>query len=601
MSDQMMVPPSAKSLFADEAEERALGRKLTTRELTERKDEFVKTMTEAVAKGLVGETIIGRLHDSGAPMVGHTSEKRENVSKALEELYETSRMAKAADDSLIKSLGNNGYNPQVETMSKEWSLTNPISTGLVPYDLEAPAKLLTPRPTPLRNSIPRLKGQGGARRFKVISGFTGTGTGGITTTQPGINESTTNAGPGGLNYIRPPYINYAGYDVSLNYVSWGLSDSVSWQAEYQGQGFEDIRSLSNTALLYATMLLDERLICYGRGTTTNGYVGALTAPTVTSLAAVSASVTPNGTSTLGASATVWVLVAADAGDLLGTNGTTMHQGPTSATGTSASVTTSAGLTAVQVNIGSDVAGALGYNIFAASIQEGPYYYAGRTGSNLGYITSQPSAGPTTTSGAVDASAVSTNFDGLLTNVAASGGYVKRLNAAFSTTNPGTEFQALFGQLYEQVKADPDQILMNGFDRLQLSNAIFGSGTTPNAFHVYIDNDKMGDVTAGAVIQSLMNQVTGTQVPITVHPWFPQGNALVRSTTLPIPDSNIAETSVMVLPQDYVNVQWPVQQFTYDSSTFEIGTMCHYAPAWSGILQGIVGVGVPQTPPSYGDS
>ena len=92
------------------------------------------------------------------------------------------------------------------------------------------AKLLTPRPTPLRNSIPRLKGQGGARRFKVISGFTGTGTGGITTTQPGVNETTTNAGPGGLNYIRPPYISYAGYDVALNYVSWGLSDSVSWQA-----------------------------------------------------------------------------------------------------------------------------------------------------------------------------------------------------------------------------------------------------------------------------------------------------------------------------------------------------------------------------------
>ena len=59
---------------------------------------------------------------------------------------------------------------------------------------------------------------------------TGTGTGGITTIQPGVNETTTNSGPGGLNYIRPPYISYAGYDVALNYVSWGLSDSVSWQA-----------------------------------------------------------------------------------------------------------------------------------------------------------------------------------------------------------------------------------------------------------------------------------------------------------------------------------------------------------------------------------
>ena len=60
----------------------------------------------------------------------------------------------------------------------------------------------------------------------------------------------------------------------LPYVTTSLSDSVSWQAEYQGVGFEDVRSLSNTALLYATMLLDERLMLYGRGSQT-GYAGAL--------------------------------------------------------------------------------------------------------------------------------------------------------------------------------------------------------------------------------------------------------------------------------------------------------------------------------------
>lgn len=598
MSDQIMVPPSPKSLFADAEEERALGRKLTPRELTERNDEYVKSMTEAIAKGIVGETYIGRMHDSAAPMIGHTSDKRENVTKALENLYETSRMVKSADDAMIKSLGS--FNPQVETMSKEWSLTTPINAGLVPYDLEAPAKLLTPRPTPLRNSTPRLKGQGGARRFKVISGFTGTGTGGITTTQPGVTESTTNAGPGGLNYIRPPYISYAGYDVALNYVSWGLSDSVSWQAEYQGQGYEDIRSLSNTALLYSTMLLDERLMLYGRGTTGGGYAGALTAPTITSLVPVSASVTPNGTSTLGTSASVFVVVAADAGDLLGTNGTTMHQGPATSVVTSAG--TSAGLTAIQVNIGSDVVGALGYNLYAASVAGGPYYYAGRTGFNVGYINSQPTSGPTITVGAADTSAVGTNFDGLLTNVAASGGYVKRINTTLSTTNPGTEFQSLFASLYEAVKADPDAVLLNGFDRMQLSNATLNNAAN-SAFRVFIENgaDAQGGVAVGAVVTTMLNQVTGSSIPLTVHPWLPQGNALVRSTTLPIPDSNVAETSVMVLPQDYVNVQWPVQQFTYDSSTFEIGTMCHYAPAWSGILQGIQGVGIGQIPPSFGDS
>jgi len=292
---------------------------------------------------------------------------------------------------------------------------------------------------------------------------------------------------------------------------------------------------------------------YGRGTTGNGYAGALGTPTITSCTAVSASIAPGGTSTLGSSATVWVIVAADAGDLLGTNGTTMHQGPSTTVGTTASVTTSTGLTAVQVAIGSDVTGALGYNLYAASVQAGPYYYAGRTSSTTGYITSQPSTGPQTTSGAADSSAVATNYDGLLTNTAASGGYVTRLNAALSTTNPGTEFQTAFGQLYEAVKADPEEVWMNGFDRLQLSNAILNNAAN-SAYRVYIPNSDMGGVKAGAVVQSLLNEVTGSEVPVTVHPWFPQGNALIRQKTLPIPDSNVAETSVMVLPQDYVAVQ-----------------------------------------------
>lgn len=570
------VPP-AKTLFAD-AE--------SPRELVEKREDFIAEMTKATAAGLTGETVWGTPDPNmiGVPIAPVTR----NVAKAgaAEKALADFEMAKSVE----------GGAAAWDRLSKEWTLTNPVSTGLVPFDLEAPAKLLTPRPTPLRNSIPRIKGQGGARRFKVISGFTGTGTGGIGTTQPGITETSTYAGPGGLSYVRGPYISYAGYDVTLNYVTTSLSDSVSWQAEYQGQGFEDIRSLSNTALLYSTMLLDERLMIYGRGTTGNGYAGALGTPGSVTLSAVSASVAPGSSSSL-TNATYWVVVAADAGDLLGTNGTSMHQGPATA---AASVAVTSGQ-AIQVSVGTDVAGALGYNLFVGSVSSGPFIYSGRTGYNTGYITSAPASGPSTTSGAADASAVATNYDGLLTNTAASGGYTKRLNAGFSTTAPGAEFQVAFGSLYESVKGDPEEIWMNGFDRLQLSNAIVNNAAN-SAYRVFVPNESgMGGVKAGTVVQSLMNEVTGSEIPITVHPWFPQGNSLIRQKTLPIPDSNVSETSVMVLPQDYVAVQWPVVQFTYDASTFEIGTFCHYAPAWNGLIQGIQGVGIGTTPPSYGDA
>ena len=259
---------------------------------------------------------------------------------------------------------------------------------------------------------------------------------------------------------------------------------------------------------------------YGRGTTANGYAGTLGAIPTFTLSAVSASIAPGGTSTLGSSASVFVIVAPDAGDLLGTTGTVMHQGPASNVVTS--VGTSAGLTAVQVTVTNDSSqtGALGYNLYAASVSGGPYYYAGRTGYNVGYITSQPTSGPTVTNGAADQSTSSNNYDGLLTNTGASGGYVTRLNAALSTTNPGVEFQTAFGQLYEAVKSDPDEIWMNGFDRLQLSNALLNNAAN-SAYRVYIQNDQMSGLNVGAVVSTMLNEVTGSSIPITVHPWFPR--------------------------------------------------------------------------------
>src|SRR6266498_17531 len=76
-------------------------------------------------------------------------------------------------------------------LGKDLTLTSPLSTGLIPYDLEAPAKLLTPRPTPLRNRLPRLTGQGTTREFRRILGFTGTGTGGVGYTSPRSEEHTS--------------------------------------------------------------------------------------------------------------------------------------------------------------------------------------------------------------------------------------------------------------------------------------------------------------------------------------------------------------------------------------------------------------------------
>jgi hypothetical protein len=560
--------PASRELYGGDSDlyEKSTGElKKSSSKVLARHEQLVAAMTKATIDGLSGQTVLTDTHETGQPMAKSTPRSGGRARSA-------DLMAKGVSADVAEALSSQLSSAQ---LAKEWSLSNPISTGLVPFDLEAPAKLLTPRPTPLRNSIPRMKGQGAARRFKVISGFTGTGTGGVGTINPGITESTTNVGPGGLAYIRPPYINYAGYDVVLSYVSWGLSDSVSWQAEYQGQGFEDIRSLSNTALLYSLMLMDERLMAYGRGVTANGYAGPVGGATQ-ALSAVAGSVAPSGSSSLSAG-TYWVVSAVDAGDL----GGSLHQGATTA---AASVTVTAGQ-AIQVAFSNEPVGALGYNMYVSSASAGPFFYAGRTGYNTGFVTSAPTTGASVSASAADASAVATNFDGLLTNTAASGGYVNRINGKFSISTPGLEFQTAFSSLYDSVKADPDEAWLNGHDRNQLSNAIL-AGQNVNAYTVFIPDQNTGAGRVGVVVDSILNQVTGKPVQIYVHPWFPQGNCIIRSVTLPIPDSNVSDTSVMALPQDYVAVQWPVQQFTYDASAFEIGTMCHYAPAWNALITGI---------------
>jgi hypothetical protein len=87
---------------------------------------------------------------------------------------------------------------------------------------------------------------------------------------------------------------------------------------------------------------------------------------------------------------------------------------------------------------------------------------------------------------------------------------------------------------------------------------------------------------------LENQITRKMVSLDVHPWMPAGCAMIRSKTLPVPDSEVSATSAVVNVQEYMSVDWPVIQMTYDQSTYLYGTLVHYAPAWSGLIVGITG-------------
>ena len=551
----MAEMPRAKDLFGD----------ASPIEAAQRMEEF----TEVLGKSLSNSSSV----PGQAPAVDPTAQ--------LEALAASKSLSPDALAGLNNALASQRL--AMQEIQKDITLTSPLSTSFAAFDLEAPAKLLTPRPTPLRNRIPRKKGVGTSHRVKRILGYTGTGTGGVGQTWPGITETSTQAF-GSINYERGKLITYAADDLVLPYNSYSLSDSVSFDANFSGLGYQDLRQLSSTSTLYATMLMEERMMLMARGTA-SGYSGALSAPTATTGSPAAAS----GQTAL-ASNTYYIAVTADAG--------------ISTTGFGESIASSIGTETVStgdvltVIISTAIPGALGYNIYVGTTTglanlkyqgtlrgTGTFTIQGAgatvTGNNAAFTTTGAAASRAT----ADTSAYATGYDGILPTVlGANSGFNNAINSTFSTSNPGAEYQTVFARLYDAVKADPDLVLLNGNDRKQLSDAI-KSGSNAN-YRLTINDPGTSGTTYGSIVTGLQNEVTGKAVDLEVHPWLPQGVSPVLSFTLPIPDTEVSDVWSNFLVQDYMGIQWPVTQFAYEFSTYFRGTFFCTAPAWNGAVSGI---------------
>lgn len=554
----MAEMPRATDLFGD----------LSPVEAAKQHDEYLSTLDKALS--------------STASLPG--APRPVDPTAALESLVANKSLAPDAMAGLQNALA--AQRVAMQDIQKEITTTSPLSTSFAAFDLEAPAKLLTPRPTPLRNRIPRKKGVGTSHRVKRILGYTGTGTGGVGNLWPGVTESTTNSF-GSLSLERGPQISYAADDLILPYNSYSLSDSVSFDANFSGLGYQDLRQLSSTSTLYATMLMEERMMLFARGTA-SGYSGALAAPT----ALVASSPVAGVTQTALASGTYYIYITADAG----ISGNGFGESIVSSV---ASETVASGDVLVVSFTGST--GALGYNVYVGTTTgTANAKYQGTVkgatsvtiqGTGATNLPANQFAFSTTGAAAsranADTSAYATGYDGILTTVLnpTISGAINNVNSTFSTANPGVEFQNVFASLYSAVKADPDLVLLNGNDRKQLSDAI-KSGSTAN-YRLTIQEPGKDGVTYGSIVTGLQNEVTGKAVDLMVHPWLNQGVAPVLSFTLPIPDTEVSDVWANFLVQDYMGIQWPVVQFTYDFSTYFRGTFFCTAPAWNGVVNGII--------------
>ena len=132
--------------------------------------------------------------------------------------------------------------------------------GLVPFDLLAPSRLIYPVYTLFRNKFPRPAGQGASRQVYGLLGISGSQTGGQGVIDISIPELVQSNGTLS-NSAWPLNIPQSGkqteYKLNVPYRFFGLSEALSWLAQFEGQGFEDLSALANLVLLQEMMLGEE--------------------------------------------------------------------------------------------------------------------------------------------------------------------------------------------------------------------------------------------------------------------------------------------------------------------------------------------------------
>ena len=466
-----------------------------------------------------------------------------------------------------------------DAIGKNITLTSPLATGLVPFDLVAPSRLIYPVYSPIRNKLPRVPGQGTSRRVKVVTGVSGsqTGASGGKFLDLGIPELVTGSGSmqnWPLNL--PGSGNQDTVDLNVPYKFWGLTESLSWLAQFSGQGFEDISALANLILLQEFMLNEEAAHIAATSV-------ALSTPGTPTLLARTANT--GETALSGITTNVFVKVTA-----------ANWYGETAAS-TGASVAWSAGQV-VDVTIAT-VPGAQWYNLYVTTgASAGTYHLmqANVGGLNFtlqGVLNTSGATPPTADSGTSSPNRQEGMISTLTGHSSPSiypsgwqGGYV---NQSVGDTLNVNVLNTAFQQLWDgpnAYRADPSEIIAEGGDVMRMSNSIVQSSSNNGAYRLFVEQSEVPGVRLGAAVSEFQNPITRSPVRVVVHPWLTQGTALLQSYTLPFAWSNVSNVWEFTTVQDYLSISWPVIDATFRYSMFMYGALVANAPQYCGILQGI---------------
>jgi hypothetical protein len=453
-------------------------------------------------------------------------------------------------------------------------------TGLVAYDLQAPAKNLYPTATPIRNRIPRVGGGIGlATNWRQVNSITGSGYDAMGWVPEGQ---------------RSAQMSYNTSNKSSSFVTLGEEDGATFEAIAAGRTFEDVQARMTMRLLQKTMLKEEMAILGGNvsmqlGTPATPALSAAgsgaTLPTLT-YSVIVVALTFEGmrnSSLANGVATSQTITGAD-GKTYSLNGGSSMKSAAATQAITLGQILSCTVTALQ--------GAMGYAWYiGAAGAETLQMITGINSATLGVVL--VGARQAATLVTADKSTNSTAFDGLLTNalVAGSGAYVKYL--ATGTAGTGTvltssgrgsvnQIDDMLQSMWDTSQVTPSVLYVNSQQLRNITDKVLSTGSGP--LLNYFQSTQAGEyaLTAGGTIQYYYNPFMldgGQKIPIRIHPQLSPGSILGWAENLPVQyqSNEVPNVAEIRTRQDFYQIDWPITTRQRQVGVYVEEVLTVYAP------------------------
>jgi hypothetical protein len=473
-------------------------------------------------------------------------------------------------------------------------------TGLVPFDLQAPAKNLYPVATPLRNTIPRVGGGvGTATNWKSIFSVSGSG------------YDSMGWVPEGQRAGR---MSYSAVPKSASYKTLGEEDNMTFEAINAGKTFEDIISTGVVRILQKMMLKEENAIYGGNtsvalgipnapSTSTGTLGGTLTAQTWD--CAVVA-LTHEGYRNWIASGQVLSTGIPLSQTVTGADGQTYTvKGGSSNKSTVATQATS-GTQSLRLSV-TVIPGAVAYA-----------WYVGATGAakleavttiNSVELFSTVGTGQLLSAVTADNSKNDLAFDGLVytainafnTGGAGNGAYLKQM----ATGTPGTgtfltasgrgsvvEIDDMLLSMWNNFQVSPTVLWCNAQEIRNITSKVLSNTAGPLLrYDMGADSKNPYVIMANGVVEMYFNPYAlngGYKVPIKIHPLVPPGTIIGWSENLPAQYQNNETPNVaeMKIRADYYSLEWPIKTRAREYGVYAEEVLAVYAPFAMGMITNI---------------